>query len=109
MDPVHETDGLRHQYAWKHSLQTVPIASRRPSEDTVTLSRVKSWLPAKNLAAVPITPAGDRISVDLTVFQANVLLAADFSTFHLSILQSNNLSQDKLDPRISEERHIFSH
>ncbi|KAJ7795843.1 hypothetical protein B0H14DRAFT_2620580 [Mycena olivaceomarginata] len=67
MDPVHETDG--------------PTTSVNklvgPSEETVTLSRVKSWLPAKNLAAVPITPAGDRISVDLTAFQANVLLAAD--------------------------------
>ncbi|KAJ7787838.1 Pro-kumamolisin, activation domain-containing protein [Mycena olivaceomarginata] len=50
-----------------------------PSADT--LSRVSSWLSGSNLTSVPVTPAGDWISVNITVAQANDLLAADFSTF----------------------------
>ncbi|KAJ6464216.1 peptidase S8/S53 domain-containing protein [Mycena vulgaris] len=50
-----------------------------PSEET--LSQVTSWLAAHNLASSPITPAGDWISVNMTVAQANELLVADFSTF----------------------------
>ncbi|KAJ7312738.1 family S53 protease [Mycena albidolilacea] len=50
-----------------------------PSADT--LSRVSSWLSGSNFTSVPVTPAGDWISVNMTVAQANDLLAADFSTF----------------------------
>ncbi|KAJ7845098.1 family S53 protease, partial [Mycena leptocephala] len=50
-----------------------------PATDTV--SRVTSWLSSNNLTATPITPAGEWIAVNMTVSQANALLAADFSTF----------------------------
>ncbi|KAJ6552059.1 family S53 protease [Mycena vulgaris] len=43
-----------------------------PSEET--LSKVNSWLAANNVAWSPITPAGDWISVNMTVSQANELL-----------------------------------
>ncbi|KAJ7461623.1 family S53 protease [Mycena latifolia] len=57
-----------------------------PSEET--LSQVNSWLSSHNLTSAPITPAGDWISVDMTVSQANTLLAANFSTF-----QNQNTNQ----------------
>ncbi|KAJ6552831.1 peptidase S8/S53 domain-containing protein [Mycena capillaripes] len=50
-----------------------------PSSET--LSQVNSWLAASNLTATPLTSAGDWISVNMTVAQANTLLVADFSTF----------------------------
>ncbi|KAF7341339.1 Serine protease S53 [Mycena venus] len=50
-----------------------------PSAETV--SQVNAWLGASNLTSSPITSAGDWVSVNMTVDQANALLAADFSTF----------------------------
>ncbi|KAF7342124.1 Serine protease S53 [Mycena venus] len=50
-----------------------------PSPDTVT--QVNSWLTSNNLTALPLTGAGDWIAVDMTVSQANKLLATEFSTF----------------------------
>ncbi|KAJ7436210.1 family S53 protease [Mycena latifolia] len=50
-----------------------------PSEET--FSQVNSWLSSHNLTSAPITPAGDWISLNMTVSQANALLAANFSTF----------------------------
>ncbi|KAJ7655471.1 peptidase S8/S53 domain-containing protein [Mycena rosella] len=46
-----------------------------------TLSQVNSWLAAQNLASSPLTPAGDWVSVNMTVSQANEMFAAEFSTF----------------------------
>ncbi|KAJ7883135.1 Pro-kumamolisin, activation domain-containing protein [Mycena leptocephala] len=48
---------------------------------TNTVSRVTSWLSSNNLTATRISPAGEWIAVNMTVSQANALLAADFSTF----------------------------
>ncbi|KAJ7436198.1 subtilisin-like protein [Mycena latifolia] len=50
-----------------------------PSEETV--SQVNSWLSSHNLTSAPVTSAGDWVSVNMTVSQANALLVADFSTF----------------------------
>ncbi|KAJ7687497.1 Pro-kumamolisin, activation domain-containing protein [Mycena rosella] len=50
-----------------------------PSEGTTSL--VTSWLDSNGLTSSPITPAGDWISVNLTVSKANEVLGADFSTF----------------------------
>ncbi|KAJ6583043.1 peptidase S8/S53 domain-containing protein [Mycena vulgaris] len=46
-----------------------------PSDET--LSQVASWLAAHNLASSPISPAGDWISVNMTVSQANELFNPD--------------------------------
>ncbi|KAJ7875520.1 family S53 protease [Mycena olivaceomarginata] len=46
-----------------------------------TLSQVKSWLAAHSIASLPLTPAGDWISVNMSVSQANKMFAAEFSTF----------------------------
>ncbi|KAJ6478021.1 family S53 protease [Mycena vulgaris] len=46
-----------------------------------TLSQVNSWLAAHSIASSPLTPAGDWISVNMSVSQANEMLAAEFSTF----------------------------
>ncbi|KAJ7314307.1 family S53 protease [Mycena albidolilacea] len=51
------------------------------SPSAETLSQVNSWLAASDLTASPLTPAGDWISVNMTITQANSLLAADFATF----------------------------
>ncbi|KAJ7836596.1 family S53 protease [Mycena leptocephala] len=40
-----------------------------------------SWLSSNNLTASPITSSGDWISVNMSVSQANTLLAADFGSF----------------------------
>ncbi|KAJ7315229.1 family S53 protease [Mycena albidolilacea] len=50
-----------------------------PSADTISL--VNDWLASNKLIAVPVSPAGDWISVNITVSQANSLLGAEFSTF----------------------------
>ncbi|KAJ6560627.1 family S53 protease [Mycena vulgaris] len=50
-----------------------------PSADTV--AKINSWLGSNQLTASPLTHAGDWIAVNMTVAQANELLAADFSTF----------------------------
>jgi tripeptidyl-peptidase-1 len=50
-----------------------------PSQDTAT--QVQSWLALNNLTSSPLTAAGDWITVDMTVSQANRLLAAEFSMF----------------------------
>ncbi|KAF7359720.1 Serine protease S53 [Mycena venus] len=49
-----------------------------------TLDRVNTWLAASNLMASPLTSAGDWVKVNMTVAQANTLLAADFSTFQIA-------------------------
>jgi tripeptidyl-peptidase-1 len=46
-----------------------------------TLSQVNSWLAAHSIASLPLTPAGDWISVNMSVSQANKMFAAEFSTF----------------------------
>ncbi|KAF7334662.1 Serine protease S53 [Mycena venus] len=50
-----------------------------PSADTASL--VNGWLASNELTAAPASPAGDWISVNMTVSQANDLLAAEFLTF----------------------------
>ncbi|KAJ6538121.1 family S53 protease [Mycena capillaripes] len=50
-----------------------------PSAETMSL--VNSWLASNELTSSAITSAGDWISVNMTVSQANTLLAADFATF----------------------------
>ncbi|KAJ7176986.1 subtilisin-like protein [Mycena filopes] len=50
-----------------------------PTEETVT--RVNAWLSSNNLTSSPLTSAGDWISVNMTVAQANALLSADFAAF----------------------------
>jgi tripeptidyl-peptidase-1 len=59
----------------------VPQITQFVAPATDTVSRVTSWLSSNNLTATPITPAGEWIAVNMTVSQANALLAADFSTF----------------------------
>ncbi|KAJ6527418.1 family S53 protease [Mycena capillaripes] len=46
-----------------------------------TLSQVNSWLAAHGIAPSPLTPAGDWISVNMSVSLANEMLAAEFWTF----------------------------
>lgn len=50
-----------------------------PSEETS--AAVQSWLSANSLIATPISPAGDWLTFNITVEQANTLLDADFTTF----------------------------
>ena len=50
-----------------------------PSEETS--AAVQSWLSANSLIATPISPAGDWLTFNITVEQANALLNADFTTF----------------------------
>ncbi|KAJ7801028.1 Pro-kumamolisin, activation domain-containing protein [Mycena leptocephala] len=50
-----------------------------PSADTISL--ISDWLPSNKLTAAPVSPAGDWISVNITVSQANSLLGAEFSAF----------------------------
>ncbi|TFY66493.1 hypothetical protein EVG20_g4594 [Dentipellis fragilis] len=50
-----------------------------PSPNSV--AAVKAWLSAHNLSARSITPAGDWLSLNMTVKQANRLLAADYCAF----------------------------
>ncbi|EIM82411.1 family S53 protease [Stereum hirsutum FP-91666 SS1] len=50
-----------------------------PSNETS--SAFSSWLSSNNLTSTPISAAGDWLSVNITVSQANDLLSADFSTF----------------------------
>ncbi|KAJ7859994.1 family S53 protease [Mycena olivaceomarginata] len=51
------------------------------SQEEINKFVAPSWLSGSNFTSVPVTPAGDWISVNITVAQANDLLAADFSTF----------------------------
>lgn len=51
----------------------------RPSQDTVNI--VNQWLADNNLEATTISPAGDWISFQIPVGQAEGLLNANFSTF----------------------------
>jgi tripeptidyl-peptidase-1 len=50
-----------------------------PSQETV--DSVYSWLSTNGLTATPLSSAGDWISVNMTVSQANKLLEADFTVF----------------------------
>ncbi|THH10645.1 hypothetical protein EW146_g8305 [Bondarzewia mesenterica] len=50
-----------------------------PSAETV--SSVNAWLSANGLTATPISPVGDWLAVNMTVQQANEILAADFTTY----------------------------
>ncbi|KAH9914160.1 family S53 protease-like protein [Epithele typhae] len=50
-----------------------------PSSDSV--DAVTSWLNEHGLTATALSPAGDWLGVNLTVSQANTLLAAEFSMF----------------------------
>ncbi|KAJ7866413.1 family S53 protease [Mycena olivaceomarginata] len=50
-----------------------------PSADTTT--QVGAWLASNNITSLPLTAAGEWISVNLTVDQANQLLSTEFSTF----------------------------
>ncbi|KAJ7893724.1 family S53 protease [Mycena olivaceomarginata] len=50
-----------------------------PSADTAT--QVGAWLASNNITSLPLTAAGEWISVNLTVDQANQLLSTEFSTF----------------------------
>lgn len=50
-----------------------------PTEET--LSQVSSWLSAHSIASSPLTPAGDWISVNMSVSQANEMFVAEFLTF----------------------------
>ncbi|KAJ7863569.1 hypothetical protein B0H13DRAFT_2282079 [Mycena leptocephala] len=59
----------------------VPQIAQFVAPTTNTVSRVTSWLSSNNLTATPITRAGEWIAVNMTVSQANALLAANFSTF----------------------------
>ncbi|KAA1473458.1 family S53 protease [Dentipellis sp. KUC8613] len=46
-----------------------------------TVAAVKAWLTAHNLSAESVSPAGDWMSLNMTVKQANKLLAADYCAF----------------------------
>ncbi|KAA1475900.1 family S53 protease [Dentipellis sp. KUC8613] len=50
-----------------------------PSPDTV--KAVKAWLASHNLTSASASPAGDWLSINATVQQANELLSADFTHF----------------------------
>ncbi|EIM89476.1 family S53 protease [Stereum hirsutum FP-91666 SS1] len=50
-----------------------------PSTDTA--SSFNDWLASNNLTSTLFSPAGDWVSVNMTVSQANDVLGADFSTF----------------------------
>ncbi|KAJ7866434.1 family S53 protease, partial [Mycena olivaceomarginata] len=50
-----------------------------PPADTAT--QVGAWLASNNITSLPLTSAGEWISVNLTVDQANQLLSTEFSTF----------------------------
>ncbi|KAI0309811.1 family S53 protease-like protein [Amylostereum chailletii] len=50
-----------------------------PKQDT--LDQVNAFLSANGIRATPISPAGDVLSMDVTVAQANALFAAEFDTF----------------------------
>ncbi|KAF7344769.1 Tripeptidyl-peptidase sed3 [Mycena venus] len=51
----------------------------KPTDDT--LAAVSNWLSENNIAAKPITPAGDMLEIKIPVSQANELLSAEFSVF----------------------------
>jgi tripeptidyl-peptidase-1 len=59
----------------------VPQLAQFVAPAPATVSQVASWLSSNNLAATSITPAGEWITVNMTVSQANALFAADFRTF----------------------------
>ncbi|KAF7342155.1 Serine protease S53 [Mycena venus] len=71
-DTIHEVSTPGNPLVW---LKTFVA----PAQDT--LAQVNSWFASNNLTASPVTAAGDWIAVNMTVSQANDLLAADFSTF----------------------------
>ncbi|KAF7293014.1 Family S53 protease-like protein [Mycena indigotica] len=51
----------------------------KPSDDS--LAAVTSWLRQHEISAVPISPAGDILQIQITVSQANSLFNAQFSSF----------------------------
>jgi tripeptidyl-peptidase-1 len=51
----------------------------KPTDDS--LAAVSEWLAENNIAAKPVTPAGDMLEISIPVSQANELLSAEFSVF----------------------------
>lgn len=75
-----------------------------PSDATV--SAIESWLSLHGLSAHSMTPAGDWISLEMTVKQANKMLAANFSTFSHDASGSKVLRTMSYSVPTSVQSHI---
>lgn len=71
------TPDIEHELNMCMGLQVEAFVA--PSTETV--STFNAWLASNNLTSTPFSPAGDWVSVNMTVSQANDVLGADFSTF----------------------------
>lgn len=71
-----------------------------------TVSAVQSWMSLHGLNAHSMSPAGDWISLEMTVKQANKMLAANFSTFLHDASGSKVLRTMSYSVPASVQRHI---
>ncbi|TFY78346.1 hypothetical protein EWM64_g5670 [Hericium alpestre] len=82
-------DGL-HEKLYEISTPSSPTYRQWLSKEEVevfvapsseTSSNVKNWLSSNGISYETVSPAGDWLSIDVTVARANTLLGAQFSTF----------------------------
>lgn len=60
-----------------------------PSNESV--AAVQAWLTKNNITSQTLSPAGDWIGINVTVAQANTLIAADFTNYTHSTTGQNTV------------------